>query len=81
VKGYLRGKDPRLPIGQEAEWTSELVCTQRLGEKYFPVPGIDPRSTRLVRHYTDAKTHLLLRYIITNEMSLLNKVRNKPKCH
>jgi hypothetical protein len=29
------GKEPPVPIGQEAEWVPELVRTQRLQEKPF----------------------------------------------
>jgi hypothetical protein len=37
------GKDPPVPIGQEVGWAPEPVWTQRLGEKSFALPGIEPR--------------------------------------
>jgi hypothetical protein len=36
---YLRGKDPPVPIGQEAGWAPEPVWTQRLEEKSFDPAG------------------------------------------
>jgi hypothetical protein len=36
---YPRGKDPLVPIGQEAGWVPEPVWTQRLEEKYFASAG------------------------------------------
>jgi hypothetical protein len=38
------GKGPPVPIGQEAGWAPEPVWTQRLEEKFFALPGIEPRS-------------------------------------
>jgi hypothetical protein len=54
---YPRGKDPPVPIEQEAGWASELVWTQRLEEEYFRLcrgsnldgPVVQPAA----RHYTD----------------------------
>jgi hypothetical protein len=37
-------KGPLVPIVQEAGWTPELVWTQRIEEKSFALPGIEPRS-------------------------------------
>jgi hypothetical protein len=43
-----------VPIGHEAEWTSELVWTQRLEEKSFAFTGDQtPVVQSVVRHYTD----------------------------
>jgi hypothetical protein len=33
------GKDPLVPIGQEAGWASDLLWTQRLEEKSFATAG------------------------------------------
>jgi hypothetical protein len=33
------GMDPPVPIGEEAEWASELVWTQILGEQSFASAG------------------------------------------
>jgi hypothetical protein len=38
------GKGPPVPIVQEAGWAPEPVWTQRLEEKSFAPPGIEPRS-------------------------------------
>jgi hypothetical protein len=38
------GKVPPVPIVQEAGWAPEPVWTQRLEEKSFAPPGIEPRS-------------------------------------
>jgi hypothetical protein len=44
-RGLAQGKEPSVPIGQEAGWALELVWTQRLEEKIFsPQPGIETRS-------------------------------------
>jgi hypothetical protein len=51
---YPRGKDPPVPIGQEAGWAPEPVYTQTLDEKScLPPPGIEPQSPgRPVRSQT-----------------------------
>jgi hypothetical protein len=50
---YPWGKDPLVPIIQEAEWASELVWTQARGKILSPLPGIEPRSPgRPVRSQT-----------------------------
>jgi hypothetical protein len=53
---YARGKDPAVPIGQEAGWGPEPVWTQRLEEKSFaPERGSNadrPVVQPVVRHYT-----------------------------
>jgi hypothetical protein len=41
---FAPGKGPPVPIVQEAGWASKPVWTQRLEEKYFTLPGIEPRS-------------------------------------
>jgi hypothetical protein len=38
------GKGPPVLIVQEAGWAPEPVWTQRLKQKYFALPGIEPRS-------------------------------------
>jgi hypothetical protein len=38
------GKRPPVPIGQEAGWASEPVCTQRIEEKSFAPAGDRTRS-------------------------------------
>jgi hypothetical protein len=38
------GKGPPVAIVLEAGWAPEPVWTQRLEEKSFPLPGIEPRS-------------------------------------
>jgi hypothetical protein len=38
------GNGPSVPIVQEAGWAPEPVWTQRLEEKSFAPPGIEPRS-------------------------------------
>jgi hypothetical protein len=51
---FTRGEGPSVPIGQEAEWASELVWTQRLEEKLFASAGDRvPFVQSVVRHYTD----------------------------
>jgi hypothetical protein len=37
---YPQGKDPPIPIGQEAGWAPEPVWTQRLQEKSFAFAGV-----------------------------------------
>jgi hypothetical protein len=54
---YPQGKEPLVPIVQEAGWAPELVWTQRLEEK-SSAPAGDRVSDCLVvqpvaRHYTD----------------------------
>jgi hypothetical protein len=50
---YPRKRTP-VPIEQEAEWASELVCTQRLEEKFFaPAWERIPVVQSIVRHYID----------------------------
>jgi hypothetical protein len=54
---YSRGKDPRLPIGQQAGWAPEPVWTQRLEEKYFASIGDrTPVVHSVTNHYTDGAT-------------------------
>jgi hypothetical protein len=36
---YPRGKDPAVPIGEEAGWAPEPVWTQRIEEKSFAPAG------------------------------------------
>jgi hypothetical protein len=51
--GSYPGKGPPVPIVQEAGWAPEPVWTQRLEEKSFVPPGIEPRSPgRPVRSQT-----------------------------
>jgi hypothetical protein len=38
------GKEPPVPIVQEAGWAPEPVWTQRIEEKPLPLPGIELRS-------------------------------------
>jgi hypothetical protein len=38
-------KGPPVPIGYEAGWAPEPVWTQRLEEKSFALPGIEPLSS------------------------------------
>jgi hypothetical protein len=38
------GKGPPVPIVQEAGWAPEPVWTQRIEEKSFALPEIEPRS-------------------------------------
>jgi hypothetical protein len=41
---YPWGKDPPVPIGQEAGWVPEPIWGQRVEEKSsLPPPGIEPR--------------------------------------
>jgi hypothetical protein len=48
------GKGPPVPIGYEAEWTSEPVWIQRLEEKSFATnEDRAPFVQYVVRHYTD----------------------------
>jgi hypothetical protein len=50
---YPRGKDPPVPIVQEAGWASEPVWTQRLEEKSFAPAGDRTLIARsIVRHHT-----------------------------
>jgi hypothetical protein len=50
---YPRGKDPPVPIVQEAGWAPEPVWTQRLEEKPFaPAGDRTPIAQPVVRHYT-----------------------------
>jgi hypothetical protein len=41
------GKEPPVPIEQEAEWAPEPVWTQRLEENPLHLSGIEPRSSSL----------------------------------
>jgi hypothetical protein len=41
---FAPGKGPLVPTVQEVGWASEPVWTQRLEEKSFALPGIEPRS-------------------------------------
>jgi hypothetical protein len=51
---YPRGKDPKVPIGQEAGWAPEPVWTQRLEEISSAFVGDrTPLVQSVVRHYTD----------------------------
>jgi hypothetical protein len=54
---FTPGKRPAVPIGQEAEWASDLVWTQRLEEKSFAFAGDQtPVVYSVIRHYTDWST-------------------------
>jgi hypothetical protein len=54
---FTPGKEPTVPIVQEAGWASELVWTQRLEEKSFVCAGErTPVVQSVVRHYTDWAT-------------------------
>jgi hypothetical protein len=47
------GKEPPVPIGQEARWASEPVWTQKLEEKSSaPVGDRTPVVQPVVSHYT-----------------------------
>jgi hypothetical protein len=47
------GKNPPVPIGQEAGWAPKPVWTQAGGKVLSPLPGIEPRSPgRAVRSQT-----------------------------
>jgi hypothetical protein len=51
---YTQGKDPTVPIVQEAGWPSEPVWMQRLEEKSSAsVRDRTPVVQSVVRHYTD----------------------------
>jgi hypothetical protein len=51
---YPQGKDPPVPIVQEAGWASELVWTQRIQKKSFAsVEDRTPVVQSVVRHYTN----------------------------
>jgi hypothetical protein len=43
-RALAQGKGPLVPTIQEAGWASEQVWPQRLEEKSFTLPGIEPRS-------------------------------------
>jgi hypothetical protein len=48
-----QGKDPRVPIGQEAGCTPEPILTQRLEEKSFASAGERPPVNQsVIKHYT-----------------------------
>jgi hypothetical protein len=48
------GKEPSVPIVQEAGWAPEPVWTQRLGEKFFAAAGDrTPVVQSVVRYYTE----------------------------
>jgi hypothetical protein len=50
-------KGPPVPIAQEAEWATEPVWTQRLGEKSSAsAEDRTPVVQSVVRHYTDWAT-------------------------
>jgi hypothetical protein len=57
---YPRGKDPPVPIGQEAGWDPEPVWTQRIEEKSLCLcrrSNLDrPVVQSVARHYTDWAT-------------------------
>jgi hypothetical protein len=58
VRALLPGKEPPVPIGEEAGWASEPVWTQRLEEKSFASAGDrNPVIQSVVRHYTDWRNH------------------------
>jgi hypothetical protein len=51
---YPWGNGLPIPIGQETGWASELICTQRVEEKYsFTVEDRTPVIQPVFRHYTD----------------------------
>jgi hypothetical protein len=50
---YPRGKDPPVPIVQEAGWAPQPVWTQTIEEKSFtPAGDRTPVVQPVVRHYT-----------------------------
>jgi hypothetical protein len=50
---YPRGKEPSVPIGQEARWAPKPVRMQRLEEKSSASVGDrTPVVQSVVRHYT-----------------------------
>jgi hypothetical protein len=50
---FISGKEPPVPIGEEADWASKLVWTQRLEEKFFASAGDGTLFIQsVVRHYT-----------------------------
>jgi hypothetical protein len=54
---YSRGKEPSVPIVQEAGWAPEPVWTQRLEEKSSASVGDrTPAVQSVVKHYTDWAT-------------------------
>jgi hypothetical protein len=54
---YPRGKDPPVPIGQEAGWALEPIWKQRLEEKSSAsVKDRTPVVQSVVSHYTDWAT-------------------------
>jgi hypothetical protein len=54
---YCLGKDPPVPIVQEAGWAPEPVWTQGLEEKFFASAGDQiPIVQSVVRHTTDWAT-------------------------
>jgi hypothetical protein len=59
---YPRGKDPPVPIVQDAGWAPEPAWTQRIEEKSFaPCRGSNldrPVVQPVARHYTDWATRL-----------------------
>jgi hypothetical protein len=58
------GKEPPVPIGQEAGWAPEPVWTQRIEEKSFaPAGDRTPVVKPVVRHYTAWATRLLMAYL------------------
>jgi hypothetical protein len=65
-RALLRGKDPPVPIVEEAGWAPQPVWTQRLEEKYFAPAGDRTPITRSSSPYSDTiLTELLRLHTIT----------------
>jgi hypothetical protein len=70
-----RGKDPTVPIDEEAGRASEPVFIQRLEEKSFASAGDrTPFIQFVVRHYTDSATpsHIAFREKAEKFLDYLN---------
>jgi hypothetical protein len=67
-----QGKDPRVPIGQEAGCNPEPNLTQRIEEKSFASAGDRPPVNQsVVKHYTDYVS-LMMEAVRTSETSVDN---------
>jgi hypothetical protein len=66
------GKEPPVPIVQEAGWAPEPVWRQRSEEKYSASVGdLTPAAESVVRNYTDWVNRILSMSLLENKIAYL----------